>query len=58
MCKIRHQYKLHESILYIKNNGIYIIFYKMQNTISKGQFAVWYINNEIIGSGKIYRTFI
>ena len=34
-------------------SGVFMIFDNLQSAISKGQFAVWYKNEELIGSGVI-----
>ncbi len=39
--------------LYSLKKDFYIIFKKPQKAIASGQFAVWYLDNELIGSGVI-----
>jgi tRNA-specific 2-thiouridylase len=36
-----------------KSDGIYILFDKLQRGITPGQFAAWYENDELVGSGVI-----
>jgi tRNA-specific 2-thiouridylase len=38
----------------MKENELIVIFNKPQKAIARGQFIAWYINNELIGSGKIF----
>lgn len=52
-CRIRYRQPLQEAILYKVKNGLYIKFIKFQFSITGGQFAAWYINEEVIGSGII-----
>lgn len=54
---VRHRYRqpLQEAKLYMTHEGLYIIFEKMQRGITAGQFAAWYFEDELIGSGPIYR---
>ncbi|WP_185877430.1 tRNA 2-thiouridine(34) synthase MnmA [Blattabacterium cuenoti] len=52
-CRIRHRQPLQKSILHNLKNGILIEFYESQRAITEGQFAAWYINKELIGSGII-----
>ena len=52
--RIRHRQKLQKSTLYMKENELIVIFNKPQKAIARGQFIAWYINNELIGSGKIF----
>ncbi|MBN1252723.1 MAG: tRNA 2-thiouridine(34) synthase MnmA [Bacteroidales bacterium] len=52
---VRHRYRqpLQKAVLYMKQEGIYIVFEKAQRGITAGQFAAWYLNDELIGSGVI-----
>jgi tRNA-specific 2-thiouridylase len=51
--RIRYRQPLQDARLIRKNNGIYIIFQKLQRGIAPGQFAVWYDGEELLGSGVI-----
>ncbi|MDP4223108.1 MAG: tRNA 2-thiouridine(34) synthase MnmA [Bacteroidota bacterium] len=51
--RIRYRQPLQKARLFRKNNGIYIIFNKLQRGITPGQFAAWYKGDEVIGSGVI-----
>jgi len=53
MVRIRYRQPLQRARLYKRDNGIYIIFNKLQRGIAPGQFAAWYDGNEVIGSGVI-----
>ena len=35
------------------DEGLYIEFEKQQSAITQGQFAAWYVEDELIGSGVI-----
>jgi tRNA-specific 2-thiouridylase len=52
-CRIRYRQNLQHAKLQQVKKGIYIIFEKPQKSITEGQFAAWYLNEELIGSGKI-----
>lgn len=53
--RIRYRQPLQKAKLYRKDNGIYIIFNKLQRGITAGQFAAWYDGEELMGSGVINR---
>lgn len=51
--RIRYRQPLQKGILIEKNSEFYILFESKQKGITPGQFAAWYINNELIGSAII-----
>jgi len=51
--KIRYRQSSQKANLYMEKEGLYIYFNKFQSGIAPGQFAVWYDNDELIGSGVI-----
>lgn len=51
--RIRYRQPLQKATLIRKEDGIYILFEKLQRGITPGQFAAWYLNDELIGSGAI-----
>ncbi|MDA9622416.1 tRNA 2-thiouridine(34) synthase MnmA [Flavobacteriaceae bacterium] len=51
--RIRYRQPLQKSKLVFGESGVFMIFDNLQSAISKGQFAVWYKNQELIGSGVI-----
>ncbi|MEZ4880327.1 MAG: tRNA 2-thiouridine(34) synthase MnmA [Chitinophagales bacterium] len=53
LVRIRYRQPLQKACLYKKENGLYIIFETLQKGITLGQFAAWYHNDELIGSGVI-----
>lgn len=53
LARIRYRQKLEPCTLHKKEEGLYIIFDKPQKAITPGQFAAWYENDELIGSGVI-----
>ena len=53
MVRIRYRQPLQAARLYCREKGIYIIFEKLQRGIAPGQFAAWYEEDELIGSGVI-----
>lgn len=55
MVRIRYRQPLQAARLYSRKKGIYIIFDKPQRGIAPGQFAAWYQDDEVIGSGVIDR---
>ena len=53
MVRIRYRQPLQKATLYMFDNGMYIAFEEPQSAITEGQFAAWYSNDELIGSGVI-----
>ena len=51
--RIRYRQPLQDSKLVFDNDGVFMIFDDMQSAVSKGQFAAWYKDDELIGSGVI-----
>ena len=51
--RIRYRQPLEKAILYRTFSGLYIIFDKPQSAIAEGQFAAWYLGEELVGSGVI-----
>ncbi len=51
--RIRYRQELQTSTLHAKEDGLYIEFEKHQSGIAAGQFAAWYQDDELIGSGVI-----
>ncbi|MDB4097487.1 tRNA 2-thiouridine(34) synthase MnmA [Flavobacteriaceae bacterium] len=51
--RIRYRQPLQNSKLVFDKDGVFMVFKNMQSSISKGQFAVWYKDEELIGSGVI-----
>lgn len=54
-CKVRIRYRqpLQDAELFKKDDGLYILFDHLQKGITPGQFAAFYLNEELIGSGVI-----
>lgn len=55
MVRIRYRQPLQKAKIFMRQTGIYIIFSKHQRGITPGQFAAWYSDDEVIGSGVINR---
>lgn len=53
MVRIRYRQALQEATLIKKSEGLYILFKEKQKGITPGQFAAWYLGEELIGSGVI-----
>jgi len=51
--RIRYRQPLEKGTIHMKEEGAYILFEKEQRGITSGQFAAWYLNDELIGSGVI-----
>lgn len=51
--RIRYRQDLRKGTLHSEPEGIYISFDTPERGITSGQFAAWYENNELIGSGVI-----
>lgn len=52
--RIRYRQPLQNATLYKLESGLVIIFDEKQRGVTPGQFAAWYIDDELIGSGVIY----
>jgi tRNA-uridine 2-sulfurtransferase len=53
MVRIRYRQPLQKAKLFMRNDGMYIVFNKLQRGVAPGQFAAWYENDEVTGSGVI-----
>ena len=51
--RIRYRQALQKAVLYQYENGVYLLFDEPQSAVTQGQFAAWYLNDELIGSGVI-----
>ncbi len=51
--RIRYRQPLEKGTIHMKEEGAYILFEHEQRGITSGQFAAWYLNDELIGSGVI-----
>ncbi len=53
MARIRYRQPLQKANLHQSESGMYIVFDEAQSAITEGQFAAWYIGDELVGSGVI-----
>jgi len=53
MVRIRYRQPLEKGVIIMKPEGAYILFNEGQRGITSGQFAAWYLDDELIGSGVI-----
>jgi tRNA-specific 2-thiouridylase len=53
LVRIRYRQPLQKATLHRRKEALYIVFEKPQRGITPGQFAAWYNNDELIGSGVI-----
>ena len=53
LVRIRYRQNLEKATLYQFEEGLYIEFEEPQSAIAEGQFAAWYQNDELLGSGVI-----
>ncbi|WP_373781348.1 tRNA 2-thiouridine(34) synthase MnmA [Kaistella sp.] len=51
--RIRYRQTLEEATLYQFEEGFFIEFENPQSAIAEGQFAAWYLGDELVGSGVI-----
>jgi tRNA-specific 2-thiouridylase len=51
--RIRYRQPLEKGTIHIKDDGAWFIFENEQRGITAGQFAAWYLNDNLIGSGVI-----
>lgn len=53
MARIRYRQPLEACVLHQETEGLYLIFDRPQRGVTPGQFAAWYQNEELVGSGVI-----
>jgi tRNA-specific 2-thiouridylase len=53
MARIRYRQPLQKATLHQFESGMYISFEEPQSAITEGQFAAWYLGDELVGSGVI-----
>lgn len=53
MARIRYRQTLEKASIYQSEEGMFMEFEHPQSAIAEGQFAAWYIGEELIGSGVI-----
>lgn len=53
MARIRYRQPLEKATLYQFEEGFFIEFENPQSAIAEGQFAAWYVGEELLGSGVI-----
>ncbi len=51
--RIRYRQDLERATLIKQSKGLYILFKNLQKGVSPGQFAAWYVGDELVGSGVI-----
>ncbi|HIP32054.1 MAG TPA: tRNA 2-thiouridine(34) synthase MnmA, partial [Crocinitomicaceae bacterium] len=51
--RIRYRQSYQEGTLFLKEDGLYVLFTEIQRGITPGQFAAFYIDDELIASGVI-----
>ena len=51
--RIRYRQPLAKATLHLTAKGLYLVFDKPQTSIAAGQFAAWYLDDELVGSGVI-----
>jgi len=54
MVRIRYRQALQQATLVLLDDGYYVLFKEMQRGITPGQFAAFYLNNELLASGVIH----
>ncbi len=53
LVRIRYRQPLQKATLFKAESGLYIEFEAPQKAITEGQFAAWYLEDELVGSGVI-----
>jgi tRNA-specific 2-thiouridylase len=53
MARIRYRQNLEAARLFMRSEGLYVIFTEAQSAIAPGQFVAWYKDGECLGSGVI-----
>jgi tRNA-specific 2-thiouridylase len=55
LVRIRYRQPLQKAVLHRTADGLYIVFNRLQRGIAAGQFAAWYDEEELVGSGVIHQ---
>ncbi len=55
LVRIRYRQPLQKATMHRTDEGMYITFLEPQRGVAPGQFAAWYDDRELIGSGVIHR---
>jgi tRNA-specific 2-thiouridylase len=53
LARFRYRQELEKAKLYQFEEGFFIEFENQQSAIAEGQFAAWYLDDELLGSGVI-----
>ena len=53
MARIRYRQALEKAKIFQFENALYMEFEHPQSAIAEGQFAAWYLDDELLGSGVI-----
>jgi len=53
LARIRYRQELEKATIYKVESGLYVVFQNPQSAITEGQFAAWYLDDELVGSGVI-----
>ena len=53
LVRIRYRQPLQWATMYMQQDGAYIVFDEPQRGIAAGQFAAWYLDERVVGSGVI-----
>ena len=53
LVRVRYRQPLQQACLYMQDQGLFILFDDPQRGITPGQFAAWYDQDELVGSGVI-----
>lgn len=51
--RIRYRQELQKGTVIVKDSGVYVLFEKIQRGVTPGQFAAFYLKDELIASGII-----
>lgn len=51
MARLRHRQPLQAATLHARGEGVYLVFDSPQRGITPGQFAAWYVGEELQGAG-------
>ena len=53
LARIRYRQPLQKATLHKADKGLFMVFDQPQSAITSGQFAAWYLKDELVGSGVI-----
>lgn len=51
--RLRHRQPLQDAVMHVREEGVYLAFDAPQRGVTPGQFAAWYVGDELLGAGPV-----